>query len=221
MLSARWSALPIRRLCLGLLAVITLVLCSGCSQPSVMTYSIEEQYDLAFTRSDNMRNQLEFSFHLERDHVPVGQDIFFVATFTNTLDHPLVFKEPRQKGVMEQDYPDTTLLFSVEPIAAGISLRYPLDSYPYRLLLNHVARDEFVTLPSHGSREIRLQLPHMAGTLWEQFPLPPGQYLVRMTYMNYYIGYLVDQNGEPRHADLNAWVGEVEADPVVLTITEE
>ena len=42
-----------------------------------------------------------------------------------------------------------------------------------------------------------------------------------MTYMNYDIGYQVEKNGETRHADINAWVGEVEANPVVFTITEE
>jgi len=220
MLFARWSARPIRRLYLVLLAMLTLALCSGCSQSPVITYSIEEQYDLAFTRSVNMRNQLEFSFYLERDHVPLDQEIFFIATFTNTLDHPLVFREPRQHGVIEQVYPDTTLLFSVKSISEGTSVRYPfqglIEKFP-----EAVTPDEFVTLPPHGSREIRLQLPHLAGTLSKEFPLPLGQYRVHMTYMNYDIGYQVERNGETRYVDINAWVGEVEASPVVLSVTPE
>jgi hypothetical protein len=214
-----WPAHPIRRLCLDLRVMLILVLCSSCNQ-SPITYSIEEQYDIAFARAVNMSNQLEFSFHLEHDRVPFDQEIFFVATFTNTMDRPLVFREPRQYGVLEADYPDTTLLFTVKPITEGVSLSYPLYVHPIKAL-HKVEPDEFVTLPPGGSREIRLRLPHIAGSLLDQFPLPIGQYLVHMTYMNYDIGNRVELNSHWRYADLNAWVGGVEANPVALTITPE
>ncbi len=98
------------------LAMVGLFLYSGCKTMLETTYSIEEQYNLSATRSVEMSNQVEFSFRLTPDHVPFGQDIFFVAIFTNTTDHPIVFREPRQQGVVEGEYPDTTLLFSVKSI---------------------------------------------------------------------------------------------------------
>ena len=126
--------------------------------------------------------------------------------------------------MLEALYPDTTLLFSVEPISEGISFQYPLERYPFRAVATLATQDEFVTLPPDSSREIRLELPHIARKedSWkEEFPLPPGQYLVHMTYTNPAIGYEVMQNDEPRYVDLNAWVGKAEANPVVLTITSE
>ena len=203
--------------------MVTLILGSSCSQPPVATYSIEEQYALSRTRAPNLQDQLKFSFQLERDQIPVGQDIFFVATFTNTLDRPLVFREPKQQGVMEEVYPDTALFFRVEPITASVLLKYPLHNHPSRFYPK-IEQGEFLTLSPHGSHKIRLQLPHMLGDALgdpaDLYPLPSGKYRVQMTYMNDAIGYEVEQNGETRYVDVNAWVGEVKAtSPALFTIT--
>ncbi len=207
---------------MGTLVILALALCSSCSQSPAVTYSIDEQYDLARARIPNRQDQLKFSFQLERDQIPVGQDIFFVATFTNTVDQPIVFREPRQQGVMEEVYPDTILFFRVETSTGSVLYDYPLHNHPSRIYPK-VEQGEFLTLPPGGSLEIRLQLPHILGPAigfpGDWYPLPPGQYRVQMTYMNDLIGYEVKQNGWTRYVDLNAWVGEVQAtNPVSFTI---
>lgn len=218
------SVLQLKRLCVESLVILALALCSSCSQSPTVTYSIEEQYNLSRARAPGLQGQLKFSFQLERDQIPVGQDIFFVATFTNTLDQPLVFREPNQLGVMEKVYPDTTLLFTVETITGSVVYDYPLLHALVQRFYPKIEQGEFLTLPPHGSREIRLQLPHMLGDAigdpGDQYPLPAGSYRVKMTYMNDAIGYEVEQNGWTRYVDLNAWVGEVQAtSPVSFTIT--
>jgi hypothetical protein len=85
----------------------------------------------------------------------------------------------------------------------------------------------FTTLPPHSSREFRLQLPHMVRTKVppatvfseEYFPLPSGRYYVQMTYYNDVIGYQMKMDNQQRYVDLNAWVGKIEGEPEVLTIT--
>ena len=94
------------------------------------------------------------------------------------------------------------------------------------MLLLKEEQGEFISLPPYSSRNIRLQLPHMLGDATgdpgDQYPLPPGQYQVQMTYMNDSIGYQVKQDGWTRYIDLNAWVGEITAtNPVSFTITSE
>ncbi len=219
----RWATLPLRKLCWRVLITAMLVLGSSCTQSPAVTYSIDEQYDLSRARAPNMQDQLMFSFQLERDQILIGQDIFFVATFTNTLDQPLVFREPKQQGVMEEVYPDTTLFFRVETLVESVLYDYPLHNHPSRILPKE-EQGEFITLPRHSSRKIRLQLPHMLGDAiggpGDQYPVPPGQYRVQMTYMNDSIGYQVKQNDQTRYVDLNAWVGEITAtNPVSFTIT--
>ena len=226
----RSSILPIRQLCLDLLAMLTLVLCSGCGQSLVTTYSIDEQFALSRARLAEMANKLQFSFKLDPDSAPIGQEIFFVATFTNTTDQSLVFRESKQDGVFAKEDYNTTLLFSVEPISKDLSLSFPGQGGFVDRFAQPVTLGEFVELPAHTSREIRLQLPHEAQVKHapanvfavfsaEYFPLPIGQYRVQMTYINDVIGYKIEAGKELRYVDLNAWVGKVEANPVVLTIT--
>jgi hypothetical protein len=204
---------------LGVLLLLGMVVNSSCT--SEVSYSLTEQRGLRATRMPQMENQLEFSFQLTPDQVPAGQDVFFVAVFTNTTDQPLVLREPRQHGVLETIDPDTTLLFDVETISTSVPFSYPLDGYPFRVVTTPIERNEFVTLLPHGTREVRLKLPNLVipkGTDDATF-LPPGQYLVHMTYGNLYIGYEIDLKTEWRYVDLKAWMGEVEATPVPLTIT--
>ena len=220
-----WLALFARCLRLVIVATFMLNLCLGCKAMTETAYSIEEQYNLYGTRSAEMSSQLDFSFKLTPDQVPFGQDIFFVATFTNMTDHLVVLRKPRQYGVIEGLYPDTILLFSVESLNGDTSFRYPLDLHPPPLSgMTIIERSEFVTLPPHGSQEIQLKLPYLVDRddqtpSLELSPLPPGQYLVQMTYWNRAIGYQVKRNEEIRYVDVGAWVGAVESDAATLTIT--
>jgi len=166
------------------------------------------------------RDQLQFSFQMERDQIPIGQDIYFTVTFTNTLDQSIVIREPKQHGVMDAVYPDTVVLYTMDPITANVVLELPLRNHPSRVFYPHVEQGEFITLAPHDSREIRLQLPYILGPAIgyseERYPLPPGKYRVQMTYMNDAIGYEIEQNGETRYVDLNTWVGEIEAPSLAL-----
>ncbi len=229
MMITRWATLPVRKLCWGLLIIITLILDSGCGQSPAATYSTDEAIALWHTRSTEMANQLKFSFRLDPANVPVGQEIFFVATLTNTTDLPIVFREPRQNGVLEIVSYDKTLLFSVKPISEGLAIAYPGETGFVQLLSEAIQSDMFATLPPHGSREFRLQLPQMvltkapSATVFseEYFPLPVGQYRVQMTYYNDAIGYDIKGVKDADVVDLNAWVGKIEGEPAVLTITPD
>ncbi len=206
----------------GVSMILMLTMLVGCELSSAGTHSIQEQNHLSATRSAQMRNQLAFSFKLTPDHVLFGQDILFVATFTNTTDQPLVFREPRQHGVIEAIYPETTLLFAVEPISASIPFQYPLVGGPDILVWPPVEHSEFIRLSPHEAYETRLMLPHLVfqnGETGNVISLPPGQYLVHMTYTNDCIGYEVKRGEETRYIDVGAWVGKVKSNPVSLTVT--
>lgn len=102
MLSSQSLTLRAKSWYLILLAPLMLVLCSGCSQSPAGTYSTDEAIALRRTRSTEMADQLQFSFRLDPEEVPIGQEIFFVVTLTNTTDLPIVFREPKQSGVHEE-----------------------------------------------------------------------------------------------------------------------
>lgn len=229
MLFARSSAFLVTRPCLNLLTILILALCSGCGQSLMTTYSTDEAIALWRAREAKMADHLQFSFRLDPENVPIGHEIFFVVTLTNTTDLPIVFREPRQNGVLAIENYDKTLLFSVEPISEGLSIAYPGETGFVQLLPDAIQSDMFATLPPHGSREFRLQLPHMARTKVhpatvfseELFPLPIGRYRVQMTYYNDVIGYQINVGEERRYVDLNAWVGKIEGEPAVLTITPD
>ncbi len=228
MLCARSSVFLVARPYWGLLTLLILALCSGCSQSPAGTYSIDEVLTLERTRTAEMADQLQFSYKLDPANVPLGHEIFFVVTLTNTTDLPIVFREPRQTGVLEIEYLSKMLLFSVAPISNGLSIAYPLEG-PVELAPEAIQRDMFTTLPPHSSREFRLQLPHMVRTKVppatvfseEYFPLPSGKYRVQLTYYNHDIGYQMTVGNKQRYVDLNAWVGRIEGEPAVLTIMPE
>ena len=219
-------ALRARKLPVIPLAIFILALCSGCSQLPAGTYSIDEVLALERTRTAEMADQLQFSYRLDPANVPIGHEIFFVVTLTNTTDLPIVFREPRQTGVLEIEAPGKTLLFSVRPISDRLSIAYPLEG-PVQLVPVAIQRDMFATLPPHSSREFRLQLPHMVRTKVppatvfseEYFPLPSGRYRVQLTYYNHDIGYQMKVGNQQRYFDLIAWIGKIEGEPTMLTIT--
>jgi hypothetical protein len=226
MLCARSSNFLVARPCWSLLTLLILVLCSGCGQSPATTYSTDEAIALWHTRATKMADQLNFSFRLDPVNVPIGQEIFFVATLTNTTDLPIVFREPRQSGVLAVESYDKTLLFSIEPINEGLSITYPGEGF-VQLLPEAIQPDMFMTLPPHSSREFRLRLPHMVQTKVpsatvfskESVPLPVGRYRVQMTYYNEAIGFDIKGVKNADVVDLNAWVGKIEGEPVTLTIT--
>ncbi len=121
------------------------------------------------------------------------------------------------------------LVFSAAPISNGLSIAYPLETGFVELAPDAIQRDMFTTLSPHSSREFRLQLPHMVRTKVppatvfseEYFPLPAGKYRVQLTYYNHDIGYEMKVGNKQRYVDLNAWVGKIEGEPVVLTITPD
>ena len=227
MLCARSSVFLVARPCWSLLTLLILALCSGCSQSPAGTYSIDEAWALERTRTAEMADQLQFSFKLDPENVPIGQEVFFVATLTNTTDLPIVFREPRQRGVLEMEAYDRTLLFSVKPISGGLDIAYPANLAIVDIIPEEIQSDMFMTLPPHSSREFRLQLPHIVQTKVpsatvfseESVPLPVGRYRVQMTYYNDVIGYDIKGVKNADVVDLNAWVGKIEGEPEVLTIT--
>jgi len=213
------------------LAVILamLAMLSGCAQIPGITYSIDEQFALSRARAVELNDQLQFSFRLDPASVSVGQDIFLGATFTNTTDHPIVFREPEQNGVFAFEDFDTLLLFAVEPISKDLSLLFPGQGLVDRIV-RQPTLGEFVELPAHMSREIRLQLPHEAQVKHapanvfamfsaEYVPLPVGQYQVQMTYINDVIGNETRISNEFVFVDLHAWVGRKASSLVLLTVT--
>jgi hypothetical protein len=212
------------------LMILAIAILSGCSQIPGVTYSVEDQFTLARARAPQLTEQLQFSIRLDPDSVSVGQDIFFVATFTNTTDDSFVFREPEQNDVWAFEDFDTLLLFAVEPISGDLELAFPGQSGFVSRIARPVMPDEFMELPAHASREIRLQLPHEAQLKHappnvfgmysaEGFPLPVGQYQVQITYINEIIGYEVKLLSDYGFVDLNAWVGRTTSNPVPLTVT--
>ncbi len=202
------------------LSLMLMLILSGCALFSGTSYSIDEQFSLSATRSVQMSDQLEFSFKFVPESVPAGHDIFFVATFTNTTNHSIVFREPKQYGVSE--IWDGVLFFDVEPISVTVPFKYPREVFWETLgPLPPVKPDEFMTIPSLGKHEVRLELPRFVfqnGKENDVISLPAGRYLVHMTYYNPCIGYKVEQRQE-RFVDLGAWVGEIESKPASFTIT--
>lgn len=212
------------------LVMLAIVVLSGCSQIPGITYSVEDQFMLARARAPQLTEQLQFSIRLDPDSVPVGQDIFFVATFTNTTNHPIVFREPGQNDVCVFEDFDTLLLFAVEPVSKDLSLSFPGEGALVQRLYGPVTRDEFVELPAYTSRNSRLQLPHEAQIKHapldvfavfseKYYPLPAGPYQVQLTYINEVIGNKVKLPNDFGYMDLNAWVGRIKAKPVLLTVT--
>jgi hypothetical protein len=176
---------------------------------------VEDQFPLARARAVEMTEQLQFSFKLDLEDVVVGQAIFFTATFTNTTDHSIVLREPKQYGVYEFEFYDTTLLFSVKPIGEDISIEYPGQGGFMNMLNRKVLLEDFVELPHLVSVKDASTLMWSA----EYLPLPVGQYQVQLTYISEVIGYEVRLPNDLGFVDLNSWVGRIAPDPVLLTVT--
>jgi hypothetical protein len=200
----------------GLLALV------GCNLTD-REYTIDDQYNLARSRIDDMKEQLGFSFMLEKEVVPVGEPIFFTAHFANRIESPLTLRVPQQSGVLDKDHANTTLKYSIIPLDKTISLWTPLLylGMPY-LFTNPVQPSEFVILDSHATKDVRLELPNTVflkqDETWFEAVLPPGQYWIQITYENLYIGYEIEKADGIYFIDKSAWVGQIDAEPVLLTV---
>jgi len=204
-------------LSLGLMALAS---CRLTSQE----YSISDQYELAKNRIDNMKEQLGFKITLEKKLVPVDEKIWFMAHFENKTEKPLTLRLPQQSGVLDISHPNTILHYSISPLDKTVSLLTPLSylGMPY-MFANPVQINDFVILDPHTTKDVTLEIPNTVylkqGETWFETTLPPGRYLLRMTYENLNIGYEIEKKDQTYVVDKAAWVGQVDAEPVLLTIS--
>jgi hypothetical protein len=186
-------------------------------------YSVEAQYDLARNRAGNMKEQLSFGIALKKEEIYVGEAILFTANFTNKTETSLTLRIPQQSGILDIEHPNTMLKYSIAPLDNTISLMTPLSfsGMPY-VLLDNVRPSEFVILDPYATKEVKLELPNTVylkqGELWVESVLLPGEYLINMTYENLYIGYEIEREDDIQVVDLSAWVGQIDAEPVLLTV---
>lgn len=194
----------------------------SCNLGSQKYYTVEKQFKLANDRAEKMTNQLDFSVTFDKNPVKHGERIYFGATFTNVSNAPIVFRKPKQNGVLEIAHANTTLLFSISPIRGEKSFWYPNEYLGYELAASPIHADEYISLNPNIPFQVRLELPKMGylkqNDIVDQSELPAGEYILNMKYQNHYIGNEIEQNGKVVYLDMNAWVGEVESKPVLLTI---
>ena len=195
----------------------------GCNAMS-QKYTVEEQYSLASSRIDKMKEQLDFRITLEKEVVHRNDPILFMAHFTNNVGSPLTLRLPEQSGVLDINHANTRLQYSITPLDKTISLLTPIAylGMPF-ILSNDVQPSEFVTLEPNQTKDVKLELPNTVylkqEEIWIESVLPPGQYLIHISYKNLYIGYQIEKKGRIYIIDISAWVGEVDAKPALLTIS--
>jgi hypothetical protein len=171
-----------------------------------------------------MKEQLGFKFTLEKEVIHVGETIWFIAHFENKTDHPLTLRLPQQSGVLDISHANTTLKYSISPLDKTVTLWTPLMylGMPY-ILANPVQISEFVILDPHATKEVYLELPNLVYLKQDEIlfetTVPPGKYLLRMTYENLNTGYEIEKKDQIYVVDKSAWVGQVDADPVLITIS--
>jgi hypothetical protein len=198
---------------------VTLIGCSLIDRE----YTLDDQYSLARSRIDSMKEQLGFGFILEKEVVYVGDEILFTAHLINKTNVPLTLRIPQQSGVLDLNHANTRLEYSITPLDKTVSLLTPLSYFgmPY-IFSNPVQSNEFVILEPDATKDVKLELPNSVylkkGETWVESVLPPGQYLIHITYKNLYIGYQIDKNGHIYVIDKSAWVGQIDAEPVLLTV---
>jgi hypothetical protein len=201
--------------------LVTLIL-FGCNLAN-REYSVEAQYELARNRAGHMKQRLSFRVALEKERIYMGQAVLFTAHFTNNTETSLTLRIPQPSGVLDIEHPSTTIKYSIAPLDKSISLMTPLSfsGMPY-VLLENIRPSEFVSIDPYATKEVKLELPNTVyvkqGELWVESVLPPGEYLIDMRYENLYIGYEVEKTDEIQVVDLSAWVGQVDAETVSLTV---
>jgi hypothetical protein len=201
---------------------IGLITLAGCNLTD-RKYTIDEQYNLAASRIDGIKEQLGFSFNLEKDTVYLGEKIFFTAHFANKTNAPITLRIPRQSGVRDFIHPSTLLEYSITPLDKTISLRTSLSGLGTVYIVgNPVQSSEFEILDSYATKEVKLELPNIAylkrGETWVESALPPGQYSIQLKYENLFIGYEIKKEDQTYFLDESAWVGQIETEPDILTV---
>lgn len=203
--------------------LISLLALASCNMTN-QEYSTDKQYDLAENRIEGMKNELGFSFTLDEETIHLGETIFFTAHFTNRANTPVMLRIPKQSGVLDIDHPNTTLQYSITPLDEAVSLALPLSIYVTpNIFVNPVQAREFEILDPHATKDIKLKIPNIVylkqGEQWVESVLPLGKYLINITYKNLYIGYKVEKEDKIYFVDKSAWVGQIAAEPVLVTIS--
>ncbi|MBL8076843.1 MAG: hypothetical protein JNM55_02690 [Anaerolineales bacterium] len=186
-------------------------------------YSLEDQYAIAESRVEKMRYQLSFTFKMEKSSIYFGEPIPVTLRLSNDTDNPVVVRVPRQSDMLDDWAPKSVLIYSIVPVDSILQLRTPLlllDT-PY-ILGAPLLPVDFQNLDSHNVKEVNLEIPNLVylkqGDKWIESKLPSGKYWVGIIYENTDIGYQIDGRDQIYYADISAWVGKLEAEPVLLTI---
>jgi hypothetical protein len=195
---------------------------TGCQLNDQVYYQVEDQIKLAHSRTKEMENKITFSISVEREKLRQGEKITFLANITNVSDKSIIIRKPRQSNVLEIIHPNAVLLFSVSPTHDKKLFWFPNEYFGYDLAVSPVEPDEFVELIPNQLFQVRLEIPidvlsNINGET-NHLELPAGEYILNMKYLNQYIGYSMEKIGDILYVDLNAWVGDVEANPVSFTV---
>jgi hypothetical protein len=191
----------------------------GCSATSKYS-SIDEELRLSKKRSEGMKGQLLFYVELENSNVQQGERILFTAKITNNTDHSITLRTPKQSGVMEINHANTVIFFAVNPIDTQSEFYYPLVYYSPQIAVEPILASDFTILEPMKATQILLEIPNKVIIEDKVSTLPIGKYTIKMVYQNIFIGYEIEIDNNILYSDLNAWVGKVEAEPLLLTIVK-
>lgn len=205
-----------------LLHVLTMTLV-GCGSINY-NYSYKEQHNLAESRIESMKGHLALEIMLENNSLNFGEAILFTAHFVNKTNTPITLRIPRQSDLLDIWSHTIAMVYSIIPLDKSVSLETPLSNLPTPPLMigESLSSSEFEVLAPNGVRNVKLEIPNLVylkqGNQWVESNLPPGKYWINITYENLYIGHQVINPDQIYYTDLSAWVGKIDAEPVMLTI---
>lgn len=209
-------------LVITLLQVLTMALV-GCSLVN-RNYSYEDQHNLAESRIESMKEHLTLEIMFEKNTLQSGEEILFTASFMNKTNTPITLRIPRQSDLLDIWSHTIAMVYSIIPLDESISLETPLSNLPTPPLMigEPLSSSEFEILAPNDVRDVKLEIPNLVylkqGNQWVESNLPPGKYWINITYENLYIGYQIIKPDQIYYSDLSAWVGKIDAEPVMLTI---
>ncbi|MDP1624665.1 MAG: hypothetical protein Q8L64_02740 [bacterium] len=205
-----------------LLQVLTMTLV-GCSSIN-RNYSYEDQHNLAESRIESMKEHLALEIMPQNNSLHFGEAILFTAHFVNITNTPITLRVPRQSDLLDIWSHNIAMVYSIIPLDKSVSLDTPLSNLPTPPLMmgEPLSSSEFEILAPNGVRDVKLEIPNLVylkqGNQWVESNLPPGKYWINITYENLYIGHEVIKPDQIYYTDLSAWVGRIDAEPVMLTI---
>lgn len=189
--------------------------------PYYREYSLEDQRDLAVKRVQGMADQLNFEYTFEESSIQFGEPIPVTLYLSNETETPIVARIPRQSDMLDAWAPNSVLFYSITPVDTTIFLETLTPTGAY-IFGEPLLPDDFQKLESRDVREVNLEIPNLVyikqGDTWVESKLPPGKYWINITYENLDIGYEIDNKNQIYYADISAWVGKIETEPVLLTI---